>query len=113
MWTKWLHHTCPFGGPQRSARGQKFQMAKWPTCVQSGDITPAVLGVINAQRGEEIRNGYVAHRGAKWLYHSCYLGDPKHSTQGPNPEMALWPTCGQRSPLPPWGFPMLSAGTKK
>ena len=37
----------------------------WPTCGQSGYITPAVLGVPNAQRGDK------------------------------RSEMATWPTCGQ------------------
>ena len=30
-----------------------MEMATWPTCKQSGYITPAVLGVPNARRGEK------------------------------------------------------------
>ena len=48
MWAKGLHHPCRLGGPQRLAQGQKTEMATWPTCGQSGYITPAVLGVPNA-----------------------------------------------------------------
>ena len=59
MLAKWLYHPCRLGGPQRSARGQKSEMAMWPTCGQSGYITPAVLGVPDAQRG---------NKNPKWLY---------------------------------------------
>ena len=53
MRAKWLHHTCRFGGSHCLARGKKLEMAKWPTCEQRGDITPAILGVPNAQRGDK------------------------------------------------------------
>ena len=95
MWAKWLHHPCRLGGPQRK------EMATWPTCGQSGYITPAVLGVPNAQRGDNnekwllgphvgkvatsplLATGYLAHMWAKWLHHPCRLGGPQRST---------WPT---------------------
>ena len=95
-------------GPQRLARGQSLETATWVTCGQNGYITPAVLGVPNAQRGAnnqkwlcgphvgkvapsplpswgsptlsarpKIRNGYMAHMWAKWLYHPCYRGGPQ------------------------------------
>ena len=48
MWAKCLHHPYHLGDSQRFARGQKSEMATWPTCGQSGYITPAVLGVPNA-----------------------------------------------------------------
>ena len=58
-------------------------MTVWPTCGQSGYITPAVLGVINDQRREENH---------KWL---CGPHVGKVAT----------------SPLPSWGSPTPSAGT--
>ena len=59
-------------------------MATWPTCGQSGYITPAVLGVPKAAQ---------ENRKQKWL---------------PDPHVAKV----ANSPLPTWGSPMLSAGTK-
>ena len=58
MWTKWLD--CPYHlrGPQGLTRGLKSEMAAWPTCVQSGYITPAVLGVPDTQR---------KNKNQKWL----------------------------------------------
>ena len=58
-------------------------MATWPTCGQSGYITPAVLGVPNAQRGDN---------NEKWLL-GQHVG--KVAT----------------SPLPSWGSPTHNAGT--
>ena len=46
MWAKRLHHPCRLEGPQWSTRGPKTEMATWPTCKQSGYITPGVLGVL-------------------------------------------------------------------
>ena len=83
MWVKWLHHPCRLGGPQRSARGQQSQMAMWPTCGKSGYITPAGLGVPNAQRGDNNQ---------KWL-------------GGPHAGKVA------TSSLPSWGSPTLNAGT--
>ena len=48
-----------------------MEMAAWPTCGQSGYITPAVLGVPNAQRGDN------------------------------KTEMATRPTCGQNGYITP------------
>ena len=58
MWTKSLHHTCRLGGSQFLVQGQKPELAKWPTCGQTGYITPTVLGVPNPQRG---------YKNEKWL----------------------------------------------
>ena len=84
MWAKWLHQPCRRGGPQHSARGQKSEMATCPTCGQNGYITPAVLGVPNVQCGD---------KNQKWL-------------RGPHVGKVA------TSPLPSWGSPTLSAGTK-
>ena len=114
MWAKWLHHPCHLGGPQRPARGQKSEMATWPTCGQSGYITPAILGVPNAvlgsatlSAGTKPRNGYVGHMWAKWLHHPCHLGDPKRFARGQKSVIATWPTCGQSGYITPavWGVP--------
>ena len=69
---------------QRLLRGKKSEMATWPTCGQRGYITPTVLGVPNAQRGE---NNH------KWLC-GRHVGK------------------GATSPLPSWGPPPLNAGGK-
>ena len=59
-------------------------MATWPTCGQSGYITPAALGV---------RNAYCGGKNRKWL-------------RGPHVGKVA------TSPLPPWGSRALGAGTK-
>ena len=58
-------------------------MSTWPTCGQKGYITPAVLGVPNAQHGDNNEK--------------CLLG----------PHVGKVAT----SPLPSWGSPTLNAGT--
>ena len=52
MWGKLLHDPCSLGGPGRSA-GTKVGNAIWPTCGQSGYITPPVLRGPNAERGDK------------------------------------------------------------
>ena len=84
MWAKWLNHPYRLGSPQRSARGQKSEMATWPRCGQNAYITPAVLRVPNTQRGDKKQ---------KWL---CGPHVGKKAT----------------SALPSWGSPTLNAGTK-
>ena len=84
MWAKWLHHPCRLGGPHCPVRGQKSEMSTWTTCGQSGYVTPAVLGVSDAQRGE---------KNVKWL-HAPQVGE------------------GATSALPSWGSPTRSARTK-
>ena len=91
MWAKWLHHPCHLGDPKRFARGQKSEMATWPTCGQSGYITPAVLGVPNAQRED---------KNQKWL--CCpHVG-----------KVATAPLLYWGSPTLFLGYAPLSAGTK-
>ena len=52
-------------------------MAKWPTCTQSGYITPAVLGVPNVQRGEKNRKWPSGpHAGKTGYITSAALGSP-------------------------------------
>ena len=71
-WAKWLRHPCRLGHPHRCrAAGGK---QKWPTCGQSGYVTPAVLGIPTAS--EWGAKSEVAHLWAKWLRHPCRLGDP-------------------------------------
>ena len=64
--------------------------SRGPMCGQSGYITPIVLWVPNAQRGDE---------NLKWLPRPCLL-------------MGLHVGKVATSPLPSWGSPTLSAGTK-
>ena len=95
-WAKRLHHPCLLGGPQCSARGTNL---KWPKNGQSGNTTPAFLGVPNALHREQISNGPqvgkaatsplpsrgfpmlctgknadMAHKWARRLHHHCLLG---------------------------------------
>ena len=53
---------------------------KWPTCEQSGYVTPAISGIPTASK----RGGKseVAHLWAKWLRHPCRLGDPHRFRAG-------------------------------
>ena len=53
VWAKVLHHPCLISGPCHSAGGPKSEKATWPTCGQSGYITPALLGLPNVQRGDK------------------------------------------------------------
>ena len=112
---KWLHHPCPLGGPERSARGQKSGIASWPTCGQSGYVTLAVLGVPNAQRGDKrqkLLSGPHVSKGAtsplpSWA--SPTISARKKIRNGP-----CCPHVGKvaTSPLPSWGSPTISARTK-
>ena len=83
-WSKWLHHPRRVRGPPRSARGQKSSMPMWPTCGQSGYVTPAILVVPNVQCED---------KNDKW---------PDGAHVG---KAAI-------SPLPSWRSPTLSAATK-
>ena len=100
LWAKWLRHPCRLGDPHRFRAGGKIrsgpqvgkvatsplpsrgspplqsggQNQKWPTCGQSGYVTPAVSGIPTAsERGAKSE---VAHKWARWLRHPCRLGDP-------------------------------------
>ena len=109
LWAKWLHHPCRLGEPHRFRWGGKSEVAhkwakwlrhpcrlvdphrfraggggggnqKWPTCGQSGYITPAVSGIpTDVEQGAKLE---VAHKWAKWLHHPCRLGDPHRFRAG-------------------------------
>ena len=100
-WAKWLHDPCRLGGPQRPARGQKSEMATWPTFEQIGYITHAVLEIPNAQRGEKNQKWLCSHIGAKGLHHPCRLGGPQRPVRGHELAMATWPTCGKNGYITP------------
>ena len=106
LWAKWLRHPCRLGDPHRfRARGQN---QKWPTCGQSGYVTPAVTGIPTAlKRGAKSE---VAHLWAKWLRHPCRLGDPHRFTAGG--KIRSGPLVGKvaTSPLPSRGSPPLQSG---
>ena len=134
LWAKWLRHPCRLGDTHRFRAGGKIrsgplvgkmatsplpsqgspplqsggQNQKWPTCGQSGYVTPAVSGIPTAseQRGES----EVAHKWTKWLGHPCRLGDPHCFRAGgkirSGPQVGKMPT----SPLPSRGSPALQSG---
>ena len=118
LWAKWLRHPCRLGDPHRFRAGCKIrngqkmgkvatsplpargspplqsggQNQNWPTCGQSGYITPAVSGIPTAaERGEKSE---VAHKWAKWLRRPCRLGDPHRFRAGgkirSGPKVAKW-----------------------
>ena len=115
LWAKWLCHPCRLGDPHRFRAGGEIRSGplvgkvatsllpsrgspplqsgggnqKWPTCGQSGYVTPAVSGIPTAsERGGKSE---VAHLWAKWLRHSCRLGDPHRFRAGHKSEVAhLW-----------------------
>ena len=148
LWAKWLRHPCRLGDPNCFRAGGKIrsgplvgkvamsplssrgspplqsggQNHKWPTCGQSGYVTPAVSGIPTAsERGggnqkwpTSGQSGYVspavsgsptaserggggsemAHLWAKWLCHPCCLGDPHRFTAGGGGNQK-WPATGQ------------------
>ena len=95
------------GSPPLQSGGGGDQ--KWPTCGQSGYVTPAVSGIPTAsERGGKSK---VAHLWAKWLPHPCRLGDPHRCRAGG--ESRSGPQVGKvaTSPLPSRGSqPLKSAG---
>ena len=133
-WAKWLRHPRRFGGPHRFRAGYKIrsgplvgkvatsplpsrgspplqsrgQNQKWPTCGQSGYVTPAVSGIPTAsERGTKSE---VAHLWAKWLRHPFRLGDPHCFRAGG--KIRSGPLVGKvaTSPLPSRGSPLLQSG---
>ena len=115
MWAKWLHHPCRLGEPQRLAVGQKSEIAMWPTCGQSGYITPAVLGVPNAQSGANNQKWLCGpHVGKVATLPLPSLGVPNTQRGDKNQNLRCGPHVGKvtTSPLPSWGSPTLSARTK-
>ena len=161
-WAKWLRHPCRLGDPHRfraegkirsgpqvgkvarsplPSRGSPSlrsgeQNQKWPTCGQSGYVTPAVSGIpIAAERGSKSewptcgQSGYVtpavsgiptasergaksevAHLWAKWLRHPCRPWDPHRFRAGG--KIRSGPQVGKvaMSPLPSRGSPPLQSG---
>ena len=120
MWGKWLHHPCLLGDPQCPARGEN---QKRPTSEHTGYITPAFLGIPNAQQGEKIRNGPQvgtlatsplpsrgspmpstgekserSHKQAQFLHQPRHLGDPQRLARG---EHRKWPTNGDSGYITP------------
>ena len=81
------------GSPPLQSGGQN---QKWPTCGQSGYITPAVSVIPTAL--ERVGNSKVAHLWAKWLRHPCRLGDPHRFRAGENHK---WLTYGQSGYITP------------
>ena len=133
-WAKWLPHPCRNGDPHRCEAGGKIrsgpqvgklatsplpsrgspllqsggQNQKWPTCGQSGYVTPAVSGIPTAsERGGKSE---VAHKWAKWLPHPCHNGDPHRCEAGG--KIRSGPQVGKlaTSPLPYRGSPLLQSG---
>ena len=132
-WAKWLRHPCHLGDPHRFRAGGKIrsgqqvgkvatsplpsrgspplqsggQNQKWPTCGQSGYVTPAVSGIPTAsERGAKSE---VADKWAKWLRHPCRLGDPHRCRAGG--KIRSGPLMGKvaTSPVPPRGSPPLES----
>ena len=130
-WAKWLPHPCRIGDPHRFEAGGKIrsgplvgklatsplpyrgsesggQNQKWPTCGQSGYLTPAVSGSPTAsERGAKSE---VAHKWANWLPHPCRIGDPHRFRAGG--KIRSGPQVGKlaTSPLPYRGSPPLRSG---
>ena len=133
---KWLRRPFHLGDPHRCRVGGGGNQ-KWPTCGQSGYVTPAVSGIPTAaERGGGNRksptcgqNGYVtpavpgrptaaelvgesevAHKWAKWLCHPCRLGDPYRCRAGGG-GIRSGPHVGEvaMSPLPSPGCPPLQS----
>ena len=106
LWAKWLRQPCRLGDPHRVRAGGKIrsgplvgkvatspvpsrgspplqsggQNQKWPTCGQSGYVTPAVSGIPTAS--ERRAKSEMAHLWAKWLRHPCRLEDPHRFRAG-------------------------------
>ena len=93
------------GSPPLQSGGQN---QKWPTSGQSGYLTPAVSGIPAAsERGAKSE---VAHKWAKWLPHTCRIGDPRRCRAGG--KIRSGPQVGKlaTSPLPYRGSPPLQSG---
>ena len=105
-----------------------WENQKWPTCGQSGYVTPAVSGIPTAaKRGTKSEMAHLwakwlrhhrcrasaesemAHLWAKWLRHPCRLGDPHRFKAGG--KIRSGPLMGKvaTSPLPSRGSPPLQS----
>ena len=107
QWAKWLRHPCRLGDPHRLRAGGGGDQ-KWPSCGQSGYVTPAVSGIPSAsERGAKSE---LAGLWAKWLRHPCRLGDPHRLRAGGI--IRSGPQVGKvaKSPLLSQGSPPLQSG---
>ena len=112
LWATWLRHPCRLGDPHRFRAGGQNQ--KWPSCRQSGYVTPSVSGIPTAaERGGG--GSEVAHLWAKWLRHPCRLRDPHRFRAGGGGGIRSGPLMGKvaTSPLPSRGSPPLQSGGVK
>ena len=93
------------GSPLLQSGGQN---QNWPTCGQSGYVTPAVPGIPTA--AEQGAKSEVAHLWARLLRHPCRLGDPHCFRAGGI--FKSGPLVGNvaTSPLPSRGSPPLQRG---
>ena len=134
LWAKWLCHPCRLGDPHRFRAGGKIrsdplvgkvatsplpsrgspplqgggQSQKWPTCEQSGYVTPAVSGIpTSSERGAKSE---VTHLWAKWLCHPCHLGDSHRLRVGGKVRSGPLAGTVATSPLPSRGSPPLQSG---
>ena len=133
-WANWLPHPCRIGKPHRCRAGGKIrsgpqvgelatsplpyrgspplhsggQNQKWPTCGQSGYLTPAVSG--SPAASERGAKSEVAHKWANWLPHPCRIGEPHRCKAGV--KIRSGPQVGKvaTSPLPYRGAPPLQSG---
>ena len=112
-WAKWLHHRCHLEGTQRSTRGQQSQMAMWSTCGKSGNITPAVLGVPNAQRVDKYWKWLCGPHVGKVATSPLRSWGSTTLNVDNNHKWLSGPHAGKvaTSPLPSWGSPTVSAWT--
>ena len=116
LWAKWLRHPCRLGDPHRYRAGGNIRSGplvgkvatsplpsrgspplqsgggnqKWPTCGQSGYVTPAVSGIPTAT--ERRAKSEVAHLGKVAMSPLPSRGSPPLQSGGQNQK---WPTCGQ------------------
>ena len=81
---------------------------KWPTCGQSGYVTPAVSRIPTAS--EQGGKSEVAHKWAKWLRHPCRLGDPHRFRAGSKIRSGAQVGKVAMSPLPSRGSPPIQSG---
>ena len=84
----------PRGSPPLQSGGQH---QKWPINGQGGYITPAASGIPTAS--ERGATSEVAHKWARWLHHSCRLGDPLRFRAGGQNQK--WPINGQGGYITP------------
>ena len=76
LWAKWLRYPCHLGDPHRFRAGGGGGDQKWPTCGQSGYVTPAVSGIPTAsERGA--KSEVVPKRGRNCCVTPAFSAIPK------------------------------------